>query len=313
MAIGPISKLERVPLRDVWRDEAADFTPWLQENIDFLNNVIDGTLSTAEREQDAGTFSVDLVAEDESGNVVIVENQLEKSDHDHLGKIITYLTALNAQTAVWIVADPRPEHVKAITWLNESTDASFFLVKVEAVRIGGSPTAPLFTTIVGPSPESKGVGATKKELAERHLVRRRFWEQLLDRARKRTLLHANISPSGESWVGASGGRSGLAFNYVILKPSARVELYIDRGDGREIENMTIFDSMFHQKTEVEAAFGGALDWQPLEGRRACRIAKSIELGGLVNEDRWPEIQDAMIDAMIKLEKALSPHIEQLRL
>jgi len=174
-----VGRLLRLPLREVWKHEALDFTTWLQDNIDVLNEVIGLTLSNAEREQSAGTFSVDLVAEDETGNPVVIENQLEKSDHDHLGKVITYLTAIGAKSAIWIVADPRPEHVGAISWLNESSSAAFYLLKVEAVRIGDSPPAPLLTLIVGPSKESRDVGSTKKELAERHLVRRTFWTELL--------------------------------------------------------------------------------------------------------------------------------------
>ena len=111
-----------------------------------------------DREQAAGTFSIDLVAEDEGGGTVIIENQLEKSNHDHLGKLITYLTAMSGKAAIWIVSDPRPEHVAAITWLNESASADFYMVKVEAVRIGDSPPAPLFTLIVGPSEDAKDVG-----------------------------------------------------------------------------------------------------------------------------------------------------------
>ncbi|MBA3013900.1 MAG: DUF4268 domain-containing protein, partial [Desulfobulbaceae bacterium] len=130
-----IGKLRRVPLRDVWKHEAIDFTKWLQDNIDVLSEVVDLNLSNPESEQAAGAFSVDLVAEDESGNPVIIENQLEKSDHDHLGKILTYLVAMAAKTAIWIVADPRPEHVSAITWLNESSSASFYLLKIEAIVI----------------------------------------------------------------------------------------------------------------------------------------------------------------------------------
>lgn len=112
-----IGRLQRISLRDVWKHEALDFTKWLQENIEVLNEVIDLNLSNPESERSAGAFSVDLVAEDESGNPVIIENQLEKSDHDHLGKILTYLVAMAAKTAIWIVADPRPEHVSTITWL----------------------------------------------------------------------------------------------------------------------------------------------------------------------------------------------------
>ncbi len=112
----------------VWKHEARDFTKWLQDNIEILNEVLDLSLSSAESERSAGDFSVDLVAEDESGNPVIIENQLEKSNHDHLGKLITYLVAIGARTAIWIVADPRPEHVSAISWLNESPAADFYLL-----------------------------------------------------------------------------------------------------------------------------------------------------------------------------------------
>jgi hypothetical protein len=107
--------------------------------FDVLNDALGITLVNVEREQAAGSFSIDLVAEDEGGGKVIIENQLEKSNHDHLGKLITYLTALNARAAIWIVAEPRPEHVAAISWLNDSSSAAFYLVKVEAVRIGSSP------------------------------------------------------------------------------------------------------------------------------------------------------------------------------
>src|SRR5271169_4211278 len=106
MDVGAIGKLERVPLREVWKHEAQDFTQWLQQNIDVLNNALDLSLVNVDREQAAGSFSIDLVAEDEGGGTVIIENQLEKSNHDHLGKIITYLTGMSARAAIWIVSDP---------------------------------------------------------------------------------------------------------------------------------------------------------------------------------------------------------------
>jgi hypothetical protein len=177
-----IGKLTRVPLREVWRHEAQDFTQWLENNIDVLNSALDLNLVNVDREQASGDFACDLVAEDGGGGTVIIENQLEKSNHDHLGKLITYLTGLDAKLAIWIVSDPRPEHVAAITWLNESSSAEFYMVKVEAVRIGDSPAAALFTLIVGPSDETKDVGQTKKEIAERHVLRRRWWTTLLEGA-----------------------------------------------------------------------------------------------------------------------------------
>jgi len=309
-----IGKIQRVPLREVWKHEALDLTKWLQDNIEVLNEPLDLSLSNAEREQSAGEFNVDLVAEEEGGGLVVIENQLEKSDHAHLGKLITYLTAIGAKKAVWIVAEPRPEHVAAITWLNEGSDADFYLLKIEGIRIGGSDPAPLLTLIVGPSEEGREVGATKKELAERYDLRQHFWTELLNRAKDKTKLHSNISPGQHGWIGAGSGRRGLGFNYVILKHEGAAELYIDRGKEAGDESKTIFDSLAASKDAIEKEFGGPLEWQRLEGKRACRIKKITPLGGYRDdESKWPSIQDAMIDAMIRLEKALKPYIAKLQM
>lgn len=306
-----IQKITRIPLREAFKHEALDFTRWLEENMDVLNDCLDITLSNAEREQAAGDFSVDIVAEDDSGAKVIIENQLEKSDHDHLGKVITYLVALEAKTAIWIVADPRPEHVSAITWLNESSTASFYLLKLEAIKIAGSPPAPLLTLIVGPSESTKAVGKAKQEFAERDDLRRAFWKGLLEYARTKTRLHSGISPGRQSWVGTGAGRSGMAYNYVVFEHGGAVELYIDRGKDCDAENKSIFDTLHAKKTEIEKVFGGAIDWQRLDAKRACRIRVLVEAGGYRDEDKYSEAQIAMVDAMTRLEKALKPHIQKL--
>ena len=175
-----IGKLERVGLREVWQHEALDFTSWLEKNIEILKETLDFSLIDVERERPAGSFNIDLVAKDqETDRTVIIENQLEKSDHDHLGKILTYMTAVEAEIAIWIVADPRPEHVAAVAWLNRSTDFSFYMIKVEAVRIGNSLPAPLMTLIVGPSEDAEAVKHTKDELAERDQLRKEWWEKII--------------------------------------------------------------------------------------------------------------------------------------
>ncbi len=308
-----IGKIERVKLRDIWKHEAYDFTSWLQDNIDVLNDASGLSLSNPEREQSAGSFNVDLVAEDETGNPVIIENQLEKSDHNHLGKLLTYLTAIGAKTAIWIVADPRPEHVGAISWLNESSSANFYLFKIEGIRIGDSEPAPLLTLIVGPSEESREVGEKKKEMVERDSLRYKFWKGLLEKAKEKTKLHDSISPNQYSWIAAGCGKRGLSFNYGVTKHGSQVELYIDRGKDSEEENILIFDELMHHKEDVEKNFGEPLDWQRLENRRACRISKKIEIGGYRDEDKLPEIHEATIDAMCRLEKSLKVYISRLRI
>ena len=314
MATPHVGRIARVPLRDVWRHEALNFTTWLENNVDVLNDVLDFSIENVEREQSAGAFSVDLVGEDEAGRTVIIENQLERSNHDHLGKVVTYLTALEAGAAIWIVSEPRPEHTRAVSWLNEHPGASFYLVKVEALRIEGSPPAPLMTLIVGPSHETRGVGKTKREIDGRHKLRLEFWTGLLERARRMTKLHAAISPSKNGYVTTSSGIRGVIFSYVVHKHGAQVELYIDRGQGGEQENLTILQEMQAHQAEIEAAFGEPLEWQRLHGKRACRIAKPIPRGGYRDDRaRWPQIQDSMVDAMVRLERALKPHISQLSL
>lgn len=307
-----IGRLERVPLRKIWEHEAYDFTQWLQENIEALNEALDLTLVNVDREQAAGSFSIDLVAEDEGGGAVIIENQLERSNHDHLGKLITYLTGMSAKAAIWIVADPRPEHVAAIAWLNESSSAAFYMVKVEAVRIGESAAAPLFTLIVGPSKEAKEVGTTKKNIAERYSIRKQWWSELIERPGAK--LHAHISPSEYAWIGTSSGVRGLGLNYVVFQDEIAVELYIDRGKDGEAENKAIFDQLQAHQAEIEKAFGKPLSWERLENRRACRIRYTLPGGGYRSpKERWLEIQDAAVDAMNRLDMALKPHLRQLKL
>lgn len=309
-----IGKIERVALREVWKHEALDFTQWLQNNIDVLNDVIDLNLSNPEREQSAGSFNVDIVAEDESGDPVIIENQLEKSDHDHLGKIITYLVAIGAKTAIWIVSNPRPEHVSAINWLNESSSADFYLLKVDAIKIGESLPAPLFTVIVGPTLETKEVGKAKQEMSERFHLREKFWTGLLNHSKIKTNLHSNISPSKHNYICTGAGIYGLALNYIIRKHSGDVELYIDRGKDSEEINKKIFNQFYENKEAIEEKFNEPLQWQMLEGKRACRIKKELNVGGYRDEEeKWQDIHEVMVNNMIKLEEAFKPYIKNLNL
>lgn len=308
-----VGKIEKVALREIWKHEAHDFTTWLENNIDVLNSVLDFQLSPPEREKNTGNFNVDLVAEDENGNIVVIENQLDKSNHDHLGKVITYLASVGATKAIWIVSEPRQEHVKAMSWLNESTSAEFYLFKIEGIKIGNSAPAPLFTLIVGPSDEVREAGQTKKEYAERHHLRKEFWQFLLEKAKEKTKLHSNISPGMYSWIGTGAGIGGVSFNYVIGQHDAKVELYIDHDKETGERNKEIFDMLFKNKQEIEEMFGENLEWERLDGKRACRIAKYFEGSGYKDNEQWEILCEKMIKSMIDLEKALTPAIQKIRI
>lgn len=306
-----IGKLTRVPLRKVWKHEAIDFTVWIRDNLEVLNEVTGLSLTSAENEQTAGDFKVDLVAEDSDGRTVVIENQLERSDHDHLGKLLTYVSALNAAAAIWIVGESRAEHASAVAWLNQGGAASFFLIQAEAVQIGDSPPAPLLTVIVRPSEEGLFIGKVKKEQTERHQLRRQFWTMLLAQAKQQTSLHKGVSPGDSSWISTGAGKSGLAYNYVIGMHESRVELYIDLGKDSDEATTAVYDHLLAEREAIDTSFGEALDWQSLEGRRAYRIAHHVAGGYRDPEEKWPSICDAMIKAMIRFEAAFRKPIAKL--
>ena len=167
------------------------------------------------------------------------------------------------------------------------------------------------TLLLGPSPESTAIGKTKKELVERHEERRQFWKSLLERIPSKTKLHSNLSPTSDNWIGTSFVKSCLGLNYVIEMSRTRVELYIDRGLSPE-DNQAIFNHFYCHQPEIESTFGGELSWEVLEGKRACRIAARFDKGGYRSPaEQWPEIQDALIEAMVRFERAIRPYAESL--
>ncbi len=152
-----------------------------------------------------------------------------------------------------------------------------------------------------------------KEQAERDILRQKFWTTLLERAKTKTELHAGVSPNDGGWVATGAGTSGLGYSYVITKHASNVQLYIDRGKDSEEETRAMFDRLMANQQEIERIFGEPLSWEPLEGKRGKRIAKYFELGGYRDDQaKWPQIQDAMIGAMVRLESALKPFIAELK-
>lgn len=311
-----IGKIRKVPLRELWAKEDKNFSKWLEEHIDYLNEAVDLEISIDKREEPVGPFSVDLFGSDKDGNKVIIENQLEKTDHDHLGKLITYLTNLDANIAIWITSDPVPEHVIAINWLNANApkNVAFYLVKLEAIRIDPQPmAAPLFSIVAQPTEDSKEIGEEKKEYAEAQIIRKEFWTKLLDKSREKTKLHSNTSPCIYSWIGTGGSKSGISYNYVVGNSVGTAEIYLDRGKDFTEPNINKqrFDELFKHKQEIEEKFGEKLEWERLDDGRASRIAIRFRGIGLKNRDKWDGLQDKMIDAMIRLEKTFSGYIAHL--
>lgn len=310
-----IEKLLNVPLREVWENEAKDFSSWLFDNIEILGEVLDINLTAISKEENVGPFSADIIAEDENGQRVLIENQLQSTDHDHLGKILTYTANLGAKIAIWISSHPREEHEKAIDWLNErSSDVSFYLVKIEAYKIGNSNPAPKLTIIAEPTEEAKAIGQEKEKSAKINTLRKEFWTKLLEKAKEKTGLHINVSPGIYSYIQAGAGKAGINYVYAITNKYGTTQLYLDRGKEYAEPNINKirFDELYKHKDEIEKLFGGKLIWERLENARASRIALYFEDSGLTNKEKWNELQTKMIDAMVRLEKSLKEYIKKLK-
>jgi hypothetical protein len=210
------------------------------------------------------------------------------------------------------------ELTTAVMWLNEH-GLDIRCVRMQPYDDGGRLLVDVQQVIPLPEAAAYQVQVREKEQrgrlerAERYGIRKRFWQGLLARAATKTPLHANISPGEYHWVGTSSGMRGLNFNYVIRQDEGTVELYIDRGAEEADTNKIIFDRLLSHKEQIETAFDGELSWQRLDLKRSCRVAHTVTVGGWRSDEaRWPEIQDAMSEAMVRLERALKPQIAALK-
>jgi hypothetical protein len=306
--------------RELWGHEAHEFTPWLAEHIEQLGEAIDRELTVQETERSTPTgFSLDLFVEDaETGETGAVEAQLEQSDHKHLGQLLTYVTAFEAEFAVWIVHGVRYEHQRAIEWVNESSDKTAYLVNVESVTIreannsDGVATheagpAPLFTLLTGPSDEARKIGEQKRELDERDTLQLRFHEGVLEQLPDSFNLFDNISPKSRQYIEARV--DGVSYAVHITDSGGYAQLYIDIGGADE--NNAVFDQLETSREEIEEEIGHELIWKRLPGNRACRIHTPLTDAGLRDEERLPEAQKQLAREIAVLYEVFDPRIQSI--
>ena len=268
-----LSNLVQVPLRDVWKHEALHFTQWLAlpENIQLLSDVIGVDIVETQCEVGVGQFFVDILATDENDRKIVIENQLEPTNHDHLGKIITYAAGLGADVVVWIVERAREEHEQAINWLNENTteSANFFLLQIEAWRIGDSLPAPRFNIIARPNDWAKAVKQTAAagNVSELKLRQQAFFE----RVREHGEAHAKYvkswsKPSPQHWYDVATGSSQAHIDLTVNSIQKRVGVGLYISDNKEL-----FAKLEAQREEIEGKLGLELQWQELPEKKASRI------------------------------------------
>lgn len=224
-----IGKLSDIRPREAWQHEAYDFTPWLAENLDQLGDAIGLILEPEGTEIAVGAFSADLLAKDVSGRHVLVENQLETTDHNHLGQIMTYLAGLEAEIVVWVATEFRDQHVSALDWLNEHTSENFafFAVKLRVVQIDDSKLAPIFEVVTRPNEWERSLHrASKKKTGESSAfapVRRRFWQRYLELYPEDAELGVKISGAPTQWLRESDAHD---FNVAIYRAKDQIGVFL---------------------------------------------------------------------------------------
>lgn len=306
MAIG---KLKEVNLRELWRHEQYDFSSWLAEeqNIEELNKVLGVSLTDIETEKAVGSFRCDLLGKDEmSGKVVLIENQLEPTNHDHLGKIITYGSVLDAAVIVWIVEYARPEHRSAIEWLNSHLDGdvSFFLIEVHTYKIGNSDPAPMFTIIEQPNDFVTGVKAVEKNgMNESQSRRLEFWNQFNEVLESKGCPFNKRKATTDHWYDVSVGSSlcHLSINLVNKDNKIRICMYIN-------DNKAKYDEFYSHKDDIEGALGYELEWRRMDDAKASMISTYIEKLDFENHDNYPELMNESISKILEFKKAFKKYI-----
>ena len=312
-----LAKIERVDLREAWPNEARDFTPWLAENIVELGEALGMDLELQDTEAAVGGYSLDILATELNSNrPVIIENQLEPTNHDHLGKLITYAAGYDANVIVWLTREFRDEHRQALDWLNQRTgeDTQFFGVVVELLRIDSSRFAPQFRTVATPNDWRKETASSmrgeKQVVSARGERYREFFQELIDSLRENHNFTNARKGQPQSWYSFSSGFRGITYGAAFDGQSlARVEVYIDNG-GYDW-NKNIFDSLFEIKDDIEAAWPSTLDWRRLDSRRASRIF--VDRSGSIDDDQssLSEIKEWMVEGLVNLKQVFGPRLAEL--
>ena len=310
-----LGRIEKVDLRRAWPYEATDFTPWLAEHISELGDTLGLELELQSQEAPVGTFSLDLLASDTGTNrTVVIENQLEPTNHDHLGKLLTYAGGYDAHVVIWVAREFRDAHRQALDWLNQRTDEDtvFFGVMVEVWTIDGSRPAPHFNTVAAPNEwRREAVRSVRAgKTSDRNRRYQTFFQALIDSMREQGFTKARKGLP-QSWYLFSAGHAqrvqyGAAF---AQGKRARIEVYIDNTD--KDWNKTLFEQLVEQKESIESELSEPLEWQRLENRRASRVA-ILRQGSIDDDDQTlTEISDWMIEKLLAFKRVFGPRLDDL--
>ena len=306
-----LGKLEKVKdLRSVWPHEANDFTKWLakEENLAILGDEIGIDIELRSTEARTGSFSTDILAvESNTDNKIIIENQLEQTNHDHLGKIITYASGHDAKTIIWIVKEAREEHRQAIDWLNEHTDEeiNIFLCRIELWKIGDSAIAPKFQIISSPNNWTKTMKRSlDNEMTSTKMLQYNYWAKLTEEIDKSYPIFNSRKPQGQNWydiaIGSSLAHLSLTIN--TQKSEIKSQLWIK-------DSKPLFDYLYDSKNKIEEELGFNLNWGRLDNKKASYIS-IINNVNIRDESTWNKSIKWQLDNASKLYNVFSNRIKK---
>lgn len=313
-----LGRLKRVDLRDIWISEATDFTPWLaqSENLEVLAEAIGLELELEAQERNVGPFRADLLCKDvNSDNWVLIENQLERTDHTHLGQLLTYAAGLQAVTIVWVAARFTEEHRAALDWLNEITDErfAFFGLEVELWKIGDSPAAPKFNMVSKPNDWSRNVGQAAKRIESEALTDTKqkqlaFWTDFRVHLETGKSSIRSQKPSPQHWTNFKIGRSGFRLGATLNSSEQRigVELYLDAPTAKQD-----FQALLLQKDAIETEIGSPLVWMELPERKGSRIVLFKPGINTLDEQNWPVMRAWLQQWLEAFDRVFRPKVRGL--
>lgn len=311
-----LGRLERVDLRYIWDNEATSFTPWLarEENLDLLGEAIGLDLELEAQERNVGPFRADILCKETTDNQwVLIENQLEKTDHTHLGQLLTYAAGLQAVTIVWIAQRFTEEHRAALDWLNEITDDrfNFFGLEIELWKIGDSPVAPKFNIISHPNDWSRTISQSARRIEEAPTETKQqqmeFWQAFLDFSTGKTLPYRIPKPRPQHWLDIGLGRGfKLCPNLNTRDKEIRIDLYIHNPDSK-----AYFDILFEEQAQVEQEFGQPLNWRRLPERKSSIICISHPNIDPLDRQQWPMMMAWFTEQLVKMHQVFSNRIRNM--
>jgi hypothetical protein len=309
-------RLEPVRLRDYFKDEARDFTPWLskQENLSLLSDTIGMNLEFVGREVPVGPFRADIVAEDDDRRVVI-ENQLDVTDHRHLGQLLVYATDRKAHTVVWIARQVSEEYRKVIDWLNSETTTNFWALEIELWRIGNSAVAPKFNVVCEPNELTKSADAgDPAELTGVKVLQQEFWSGFAEYLDEENSSFNSRKARAQNWYSLSIGTSLAYLSLTVLvSKNGRIgcELYLP---GRKQANL-VFEELKKDQPMIESALGGLgeLEWQDLPDEKACRIVIYRSGVNLEDQEQWPEFYRWLLERSERFKATFAPRLQNMDL